>query len=276
MRKPVRIVLAVAIAIAVLLVLRTPIGGAIKDSVREWFTPLQASPHMVGARARELGENATGGERSALSRRELEQQVAALRLQMADLMRMERENELLRRDLNFVRQQRLRLMAAEVIGRDDISGWWKTVRINRGSEDGIAPDRPVIVPEGLIGRTHRVDRRTCDVLLLTDTTVRVGVCVARTGVNGVVRGMGSESSGSELEILCAPRPLRLDYVSVEADVQKGDQIVSSGLGGVFPADLRVGTVLDVTVDASGLCRSASVGPAVELDGLRYVFVVMQQ
>lgn len=275
MRRPVGIVLAAAIAAAILLVLVTPIARGIKDSVREWLTPLQSAPHLVGWRARDLGENATGGERSSLPRRELEQQVAGLRLQMADLLRMEQENERLRRDLNFVRQQRLKLVPAEVVGRDDISGWWKTVRIDRGSEDGIAADCPVIVPEGVVGRTHRVDRRTCDVLLLTDATVRVGARVARTGVNGVVRGMGSESRGRELEILCAPRPLRLDYVSVEADVQKGDQIVTSGLGGVFPGDLRVGTVLDVKVDSSGLCRSASVGPAVELDGLRHVFVVIR-
>jgi rod shape-determining protein MreC len=274
-RKQVRIVLAVAIAVAIFLAFPMSITRGIKDSVREWVTPLQASPHLVGARARELRESATGGERPALQRRELEQQVAGLRLQMADLLSLEQENARLRSDLNFAQKQKLRLVAAEVIGRDDVSGWWKTVRIDRGSDDGIAADRPVMAPGGLVGRTHRVDSRTCDVLLLTDTTVRVGVRLARTGVNGVVRGMGSESRGRELEVLCAPRPLRLDYVSVEADVQKGDQIVTSGLGGVFPPDLRVGTVLDVTEDSSGLCRAASVDPAVELDGLRYVFVVLR-
>lgn len=275
MRRPVRILLLVVISIAIILVMPLSITRGIKDSVREWVTPLQSSPSLIGARTSELGESAVGGERSAQSRRELEQQVAGLRLQVADLLRLEQENERLRRDLSFVKQQKTRLVAAEVIGRDDISGWWKTIRINRGIEDGIAVDRPVVVPQGLVGRTRRVDARTCDVLLLTDTTVRVGVRVARTGVNGVVRGMGSESRGKELEILCAPRPLRLDYVSVEAEVQKGDQIMTSGLGGVFPADLRVGSVLDVTEDSSGLCRVASVGPAVELDVLRYVFVVMQ-
>lgn len=275
MRKPVRIALVAAIVAAVLIILPNPLARWVKDSLREWLTPLQALPHMAGGHARDLGESVAGDARSGVSRRELERQVSELRLQAAEVLRLEQENERLRRDLNFVRTQKLKVLAAEVIGRDDISGWWKTVRINRGADDGLVADRPVIVPEGVVGRVHRVDRRTSDVLLLTDTTVKVGVRIARTGVNGVARGMGSDERGRGLEILCAPRPLRLDYVSVEADVQKGDPIVTSGLGGVFPPDLRVGAVLDVVEDSSGLCRSASVAPAVELDGLRYVFVVMQ-
>lgn len=271
MRKPVRTALVVASAIALFLVLVLGSGSRFGDSVREWLVPLKVAPHMAGTRARD----AAGGGRGAPSRRELEQQVSALRIEVADLARLEQENERLRRDLEFVRQQRLKLMAAEVVGRDDITGWWKTVTIDRGSEDRLVVDRPVVVPDGLVGRVCRVGRRTSDVLLLSDTTMRVGARIVRTGVNGVVRGMGSDSRGRELQVLCAPRAFRLDYVSVEADVQKGDEVVTSGLGGIFPPDLRLGTVLDVTVDSSGLCRSATVAAAADLGALRYVFVVMQ-
>lgn len=271
MRKPVRTAVAIAIATALFLVFCLGSGNKLRDSVREWLVPLQVAPRIAASRAGDV----FGPGRSAPSRAELLRQVAALRIEVADLARLEQENERLRGDLGFVRQQKLKLVAAEVVGRDDITGWWKTVTVDRGSEDGLVPDRPVIVPDGLVGRVRRVGRRTSDVLLISDATARVGARVARTGVNGVARGMGSESRDRQLEVLCAPRPMRLDYVSVEADVQKGDQIVTSGLGGTYPPDLRLGTVLEVTLDSSGLCRSATVLPAVDLGSLRYVFVVAQ-
>lgn len=274
MRKPVRLVVAAIVAVAIILLLQVLPLDSIKDTVREWLTPLQASPHLVAARTGEVMDNTLGGARLAATRIEMEKQLAALRLELADLSRLERENERLRNDLGFMRRQRLKVLASNVIGRDDVSGWWKMVKIDRGSRDGLVPDMAVIVPEGLVGRTQRVDPDSCDVLLLTDTTVRVGGRLARSGANGVVRGMGSEARGNQMAILCAPRPFRLDYVTVEAEIQKGDQILTSGLGGVFPADLMVGTVMDVTLDSSGLCRSATVAPAVDFDSLQYVFVVV--
>ena len=76
-------------------------------------------------------------------------------------------------------------------------------------------------------------------------------------------------------MLYAPSPCRMDYISREDEIWGHDEVVTSGLGGVFPEGLLVGYVKKVDIDPSGLYQRADVIPAAELGKLRYVFVVLQ-
>jgi len=148
------------------------------------------------------------------------------------------------------------------------------VRVNRGSEEGIKSGAAVLTVDGLVGRTTAVSRHTSDVLLIADPTCKVACRVKRTGALGVLSGTGVSAGGkSKLDMLCGLKPGRLDYIAKERRVLKGDEIVTSGLGGVFPEDLPVGRVVSSGLHVSGLYQAAEVMPSAMIEALRYVFII---
>jgi rod shape-determining protein MreC len=175
------------------------------------------------------------------------------------------ENEVnrLRHALNYRERSLFRLVPAEVISRDS-STWWRTVTINRGSEDGLAPEMPVLTDEGLVGRTTTVSENISVVLLISDENCRVAATVEGTREQGIVTGERVAGGVSPL--------LDLNYLSKQAGLKAGQKVYTSGVGGVFPSGLFVGTVRSFQVRA--LDSQAKLAPAVDLAKLQDVFVVI--
>jgi rod shape-determining protein MreC len=123
----------------------------------------------------------------------------------------------------------------------------------------------VLSEDGLVGKVVEVSRNTATVLLLSDPSCRVSARFLSSGVFGVVRGRGPSWEGS---VIC-----RMDYIDKNALVATGDEVVTSGFGGVFPPDLPIGYVDDVQRDPSGLYLSADLILRADLGNLRYVFVL---
>lgn len=209
-------------------------------------------------------------------RRKLIEENGILRDRVKSLEGLEQDNRELRKQLGFANASRHKMILCEVIARDELSGWWQLVTINKGLLDGVEDGRAVITTEGVIGKTVQVSRETCDVLLVNDPNCRLACKMTRTGAFGIVRGAGtSVRKGDVMEMLCAPLPARIDYVSTADELWAHDEIVTSGLGGVFPEGLLVGYVSKTDMDPSGLYQHADVIPAADLTRLRYVFVVSQ-
>lgn len=206
----------------------------------------------------------------------LRDEVVRLRNDLRNYRNLEQENRLLRRMLGLQEASSHKLRLARVIARGGVSGWWQSVRINRGREDGVRPNMAVITADGLVGRTTTVTRRTCDVLLITDPSHRIACRLARTGELGVARGRGAALSGRrDIEMVAAAEPCTMDYVDKDADIMAGDKVVTSGLGGTYPGDLVVGTVLTSAEDDSRLYQYLTVRPAADLARLHYVWVVYE-
>lgn len=157
------------------------------------------------------------------------------------------------------------LVAATVIGRDPGS-WTSTIVINRGTADGIAKDMPVITPQGLAGSIVNVYSNTAKVQLILDPRSAVGSLVQRTEsrVAAIVEGYG-------------PNPLtpRMVNLARDADIIKGDKIITSGFGGIYPKGLLVGEVTDIVNEEGGLLKYAILKPAVDFDRLEEVFVIVR-
>jgi rod shape-determining protein MreC len=156
------------------------------------------------------------------------------------------------------------LIAAEVIARDS-SGWWQTVRLDRGRNDGVTEDLAVVTPDGLAGRVLEVSDRTADVLLISDPACRVAVRIPRTGSNGVLTGMGVRWNG---QVIC-----RIDFINRNHPIRPGDEVVTSGLGGVLPPELPVGYIETIETDAAGLYHRAEVLPRADIARMRRAFVL---
>ncbi len=125
---------------------------------------------------------------------ELERENSALRVENRSLKAtnealrdVEHEVNRLRHALNYRERSLFRLVPAEVVSRDS-STWWRTVTINRGEEDGLAPEMPVLTDEGLVGRTTTVSANIAVVLLVSDENCRVAASVEGTREQGIVTG----------------------------------------------------------------------------------------
>ncbi|HEY3600885.1 MAG TPA: rod shape-determining protein MreC [Chthoniobacterales bacterium] len=201
---------------------------------------------------------------------ELERENTALRVENRSLKAtnealrdVEHEVNRLRHALNYRQRSLFRLVPAEIVSRDS-STWWRTVTINRGSEDGVEPEMPVLTDEGLVGRTTTVAENISVVLLVSDENCKVAVSVEGTREQGIVTGERVEGSVTPM--------LELNYLSKQANLKPGQKVYTSGVGGVFPSGLLVGTIKTFQVRA--LDSQAKLAPAVDLAKLEDVFVVI--
>lgn len=204
----------------------------------------------------------------------LDREAQVLRAQLRSLDGVARENKELRELLAFKKRLNLRTVACEVIARDDGYGWWQTIRLDKGHDDGIGADMPVMTLDGLVGRVIEVGSHTCDVLLISDRSFKVSVRFKQDGSFGILRGGGISLQGDHsLGVLCMPSPFRVDYVRKDLEIKEGELVVTSGFGGVFPAGLIVGRVVRMNLDETGLYQIADVAPAADLARLQQVLVV---
>jgi len=175
---------------------------------------------------------------------------------------VEHEVNRLRRALDYRERSVFRLVPAEVLTRDS-STWWRTVTINRGKNDQIEPDQPVVTDEGLVGKTATVGDNVTVVLLVSDENCKVAASVEGTREQGIVSG--ERVTGSVTPVL------DLNFLSKQANLQPGPKVYTSGVGGVFPSGLLVGVIQSFKVRE--LDGQARVTPAVDMSHLEDVFVV---
>ncbi len=158
---------------------------------------------------------------------------------------------------------------ALIVGRD-AQNWMAAVWIDRGTADGVEPDSPVIalqgnpindseVTSGVIGRVLECGANSSKVLLISDPLSSIAVSLSRNEEQGLVQGQGSFE-------------VALEYLNQTVQFEPGDAVMTSGLGGIFPAGLPVGKLKSVIQTRSGFSR-AEVTPAVSLSRLREVIVL---
>ena len=138
----------------------------------------------------------------------------------------------------------------------------RTVTVNRGSRDGIERNAPVMAASGLVGRVVAVGPGISQVELLSSSTAAVAVITSSSRTRGVVRAAADEGRSG----------YRLDFVPVGQQVAVGEEVISSGLDGLYPKGLLVGRVSRVH-EGAGLLLEIAIVPAVDFDTLERVFVL---
>ncbi|MBL7714632.1 MAG: rod shape-determining protein MreC [Bdellovibrionales bacterium] len=179
---------------------------------------------------------------------------------IAELKEAELENARLRKLLSFKDKQKLKTIAARVIGKD-VSSDFRAIRIDRGEKDGVMKNMAVLTHEGIVGRVLRTANNHSDIVTIVDLYSAVDAIVERSRARGIVEGKTDD--------LCQLRfALRTD------DIQPGDVLISSGLGGIFPKNVLVGTVTRVDRKAFGISQEVEVKPSVDFSRLEEVMIVM--
>jgi rod shape-determining protein MreC len=152
------------------------------------------------------------------------------------------------------------LLAAEVIGRDP-SPWFKTIIVNKGQAEGVRKGCPVLVPEGIVGLVVEVTDSYSKILLIIDQNSAVDGLVQRNRSRGIIEG---DPTG-----LC-----HFKYVLRNNDIGLGDIVISSGLDGVFPKGIRIGSVSQIVKLNAGIFQEIVVTPFVDFEKLEEVLIVI--
>lgn len=235
-----------------------PVGRAVLHVVLPAQVALARAADGVGRWWRALNEIGQLREENARLRGEVER----LRREVARLEEVSAEADRLRRLVGFRPPPPYATVAARVVTRDP-SRWYTTLTVDRGTQDGVSRNDPVVTADGLVGRVVEVYPTAARVLLVTDPRSAVGVLVQSSRDAGVVEGN-------------ATGRLRLRYLSRTSPLREGDVLVTSGLGGVFPRGIRVGVVTRVVRQAGALFQEAEVQPATDLSRLEEVLVMVRQ
>ena len=277
MRHTTRIACLVFLAIVILLNLPRSVSMRLKAGAHDNVAPFQNMVSFIMNKWRANMQVLIDARGVVAERKKMQEEVADLKHKVKAMESLELDNDALRKQLEFKKRQGMKMILCEVIMRGDMSGWWQTVTLNRGTDDGVFSDMAVVTVDGLIGRTTAVSRHTAEVLLVTDPNCKVACRLARAGAFGIVSGQGVRASGVDrsLEMFYGPQPFYMDYISKGQDVYEGDDVVTSGLGGVYPEGLFVGKVARIEEHSSRLYYVADVLPVANIASLKYAFVVQK-
>lgn len=195
---------------------------------------------------------------------ELELENAGLRQQLAQMTEYEQENARLEELLDLTSAYGMRGKAARVIGRSTDS-WNDTITIDKGATDGVRLDMPVTCGTGVVGQVTSVAATSATVRLISDPQSGISAMLQSSRASGIVSGSVDGT-------------LRLQYVDSSVSVTVGELVVTSGLGGVYPKGLPLGTVTSVTTNPSDLYHEITIDPAAggsaSVPSYEEVFVVM--
>ncbi|MDJ0789625.1 MAG: rod shape-determining protein MreC [Myxococcota bacterium] len=154
------------------------------------------------------------------------------------------------------------LLPSQVVGHDH-SPWFRSVLLDRGQSDAVRAGMPVVTDRGLMGVVTATSGGAARAMMLLDRRSAADAIVQRSRARGIVRGSG----GDELELVFMVRG---------DDVRPGDEVITSGVGGVYPKGLRIGEVVAVQTDRDELLHTAVVRPSVDFGRLEQVFVMQRR
>ena len=247
------------LAAAVLLLALGQRAGGLRAALTRVLTPLQQFVAQQTLPLRQPGSS--GAPAPVLTQvAELQERVSSLQGEVTRLRESESQRLLLAQLLKLARSNpEYSYLAAQVIGRD-VSPYLQYVLVDRGRADGLLPDMPVLAADGLVGIVTEATASAAKVLLITDPTLVVNVRVQRSRVEGQLRGSG-------------PGLLRLDFLPMEAQLEAGDQLVTSGFGGKFPPNLQAGTITSVRRRDYDVFQEADVQSAINFSNLELVLII---
>jgi rod shape-determining protein MreC len=189
--------------------------------------------------------------------------------QIADeLSELKKENERLRQQLQMASRLEYESIPARVLSRDP-DNWFRTIILDRGRSDGVKVNMPVVAYSGaekaVIGKIIEVRGGVSRVLPVIAPEMKLGVMLQSSRYPGLLHGYSANST------LCV-----MDYVSKSALVKFGDQVVTSGQGGIFPQGLSVGKVLRAEIMEASAYQRVIVIPAVDYEKLEDVFILKKE
>ena len=231
------------------------------------LTPLQKVTSALSGGAASVWEKYTSIDDGMDRNEQLEAENAELRQQMVDYDRIKAENDAYKalariQDTN----SEASYVSAFVIGRDPLDEFGGFT-LDQGSTDGVAVNDAIISDRGyLLGVVVEVDATSCKVMTILHPSFNAAGVISRTRENGIITGSADYAADGQCVLT------NLDRAT---EARKGDQVITTGLGGVFPANLLVGTVQEVVPEQSGKSSSAVILPGADPRTVKHVFIITE-
>lgn len=231
------------------------------------LTPLQKVTSALSGGAASVWEKYTSIDDVMDRNEQLEAENAELRQQMVDYDRIKAENDAYKalariQDTN----SEASYVSAFVIGRDPLDEFGGFT-LDQGSTDGVAVNDAIISDRGyLLGVVVEVDTTSCKVMTILHPSFNAAGVISRTRENGIITGSADYAADGQCVLT------NLDRTT---EARKGDQVITTGLGGVFPANLLVGTVQEVVPEQSGKSSSAVILPGADPRTVKHVFIITE-
>lgn len=229
------------------------------------LAPIQSAVASVSASISEKLD--AFGDKLALERElaETQQELAATSVKTARYDEVVAENERLRALMNnYEKYEQYDPMFARVIGKDT-GNWYTNFTVDKGTSSGVEKGMTVMSADGVVGRVVEVGLNYAKVLTIVDGSSGVAVLIERTRDNGVIRGMVDDTTGEYL--------LQMNYLIDLNDVRTGDTVLTSGLDGVFPKGLPIGTVTQISRQSSELSQYVVVTPYTDFEHVEEVLLL---
>lgn len=231
------------------------------------LTPFQKAAAVVSGGVGTVWEKYTSIDKVMEQNEQLETENAELRQQMVDYDRIKAENDAYKalariQDTN----SEASYVSAFVIGRDPLDEFGGFT-LDQGSTDGVAVNDAIISDRGyLLGVVVEVDATSCKVMTILHPSFNAAGVISRTRENGIITGSADYAADGQCVLT------NLDRAT---EARKGDQVITTGLGGVFPANLLVGTVQEVVPEQSGKSSSAVILPGADPRTVKHVFIITE-
>ena len=190
---------------------------------------------------------------------QLRQEIAELKDRLNRSVEDSVQYNRLRGQLLFAQRQPDRKVFAEIIG-ESIDNIHQMRLINRGSKHGLKRNFSAILREGLVGRVQSVTPFQSNLQFITDFRSRVPALIQRNRIRGLIYGT---QTGLEMR-----------QINRRAKVKKGDRVITSGLGGLYPKGILIGTIVEVRIQPHELFQTASIETAVDLSRMEEVFIII--
>ena len=264
LRRPHYIALGIVVVVTVaILKLPSRTAARVKLAVSSLYVPLFGAADSTQKTVEKAG-NAVLPKKELVSQvDQLQRENQQLRLRAAQLEGLAHENARLRSLLQLPKLVDWNLKPARVVARDP-ANWWRTVRIDRGSRDGIVTNAPVLNLDGLVGRVSEVGFTQSQVVLVGDPNCRVSVLIEETREHGIIEPTSSTPLDSTI--------VELGYLSRNSKLAPGQRVITSSYGGVFPKGIVVGHIVDYHSVDFGLYTQARIKLSVNMNALEEVFV----
>jgi rod shape-determining protein MreC len=237
------------------------IGSALIMPFQKGYNAAQRGVHKLWAGFTELSEVRDELEKTRLKLQQLEGAAE-------EVSQIRNENSQLRQLLKLKPKLGYESIPAMIISKDP-DNWFRTIIVNRGADDGVVVNMPVIAYNGdvkaVVGKVIEVRGSVSRILPVISPDMKIGVMLQDSRYPGLMVGHSANAS-----------QCRIDYISRSAQIKPGEQVITSGQGGVFPQGLVVGNVLKNMSYKTSSFQQVLVKPIVDYDQLEQVFIIKME
>ncbi len=239
---------------------KTGLLGPVKDITVKMTSPFQIALFRAGQGISNFFDILSSINNLSRENQELKNRNAQLVSENTKLKETKKENNLLKQQLGFKQQSNFRLLQADVINRNPQSAL-QFLTLDQGEKTGVKPGLAVTFNGALIGIIKETDYYTSKVLLITDQTSIVNAYIQESRASGVIKGQLGYS-------------MKMELIPQNIVVKEGDTVITSGLGGLLPKGIIIGTVDSVDKADNEIFQTAMIKPTVNFKDLESVFIIL--